>query len=166
MTCGDERGFVYRAPRQREGRASGQGHAAEGTQTPSMQLARDIGYASCYSFKYSARPGTPAANMQNLVMDHIASERLSRFQALINEQQLAFNKKCEGIEMDILFEKKGKKEGLQASSKKGKKNSMKNARTLSLQAFYTEHGLPDDSVLEQAEGDQMAIGIGRSVAFI
>ena len=57
--------------------------------------------------------------------------------------------------------KKGKKEGLQASSKKGKKNSMKNARTLSLQAFYTEHGLPDDSVLEQAEGDQMAIGIGR-----
>ena len=37
--------------------------------------------------------------------------------------------------------KKGKKEGLQASSKKGKKNSMKNARTLSLQAFYTEHGM-------------------------
>ena len=57
--------------------------------------------------------------------------------------------------------KKGKKEGVQASNKKGKKNSMKNARTLSLQAFYTEHGLPDDSFLEQAEGDQMAIGIGR-----
>ena len=61
--------------------------------------------------------------------------------------------------------KKGKKEGIQASNKKGKKNSMKNARTLSLQAFYTEHGLPDDSVLEQAEADQMAIGIGRSVSF-
>ncbi|MDH5723186.1 MAG: tRNA (N6-isopentenyl adenosine(37)-C2)-methylthiotransferase MiaB [Alphaproteobacteria bacterium] len=76
-----------------------------------MQLARDIGYASCYSFKYSARPGTPAANMQNLVLDHIASERLSRFQALINEQQLAFNKQCEGLELDILFEKKGKKDG-------------------------------------------------------
>ena len=42
---------------------------------------------------------------------------------------------------------------------------MKNARTLSLQAFYTEHGLPDDSVLEQAEADQMAIGIGRLVRF-
>lgn len=76
-----------------------------------MQLARDIGYASCYSFKYSARPGTPAANMQNLVLDHIASERLSRFQALINEQQQAFNKQCEGLELDILFEKKGKKDG-------------------------------------------------------
>ena len=51
----------------------------------------------------------------------------------------------------------------QVSNKKGKKNSMKNARTLSLQAFYTEHGLPDDSVLEQTEGEHMAIGIGRLV---
>ena len=48
----------------------------------------------------------------------------------------------------------------QTSNKKGKKNSMKNARTLSLQAFYTEHGLPDD-VLEQTEGENMAIGVGR-----
>lgn len=76
-----------------------------------MQLARDVGYASCYSFKYSARPGTPAANMQGLVPDHIASERLSRFQALINEQQLAFNQKSAGIVMPILFEKKGKRDG-------------------------------------------------------
>ena len=49
----------------------------------------------------------------------------------------------------------------QTSNKKGKKNAMKNARTLSLQAFYTEHGLPDDSVLDQTDGDNMAIGIGR-----
>lgn len=77
-----------------------------------MQLARDVEYASCYSFKYSARPGTPAANLQAaLVPDHIASERLSRFQALINEQQAAFNKKCEGLTMPILFDRKGKKEG-------------------------------------------------------
>lgn len=76
-----------------------------------MNLARDIGYASCYSFKYSARPGTPAANMQGLVPDHIASERLTRFQALINEQQLAFNKKSVGLTMPVLFEKKGKKPG-------------------------------------------------------
>lgn len=77
----------------------------------SMQLARDVGYASCYSFKYSARPGTPAANMQNLVADHIASERLARFQALINEQQHAFNKSCAGLTLPVLFEKKGKKAG-------------------------------------------------------
>lgn len=76
-----------------------------------MQLVRDVGYASCYSFKYSARPGTPAANMQGLVPDHVATERLSRFQALINEQQLAFNKKSEGLIMPILFEKKGKRAG-------------------------------------------------------
>lgn len=76
-----------------------------------MQLARDIGYASCYSFTYSARPGTPAANMQGLVMPHVASERLKRFQALINEQQAAFNKTCEGKTMPILFDRKGKKEG-------------------------------------------------------
>lgn len=76
-----------------------------------MQLARDVGYASCYSFKYSARPGTPAANMQGLVADHIASERLGRFQALINEQQLAFNQKCKGLVLPILIEKKGKRAG-------------------------------------------------------
>ncbi len=78
----------------------------------SMNLARKVGYASCYSFKYSARPGTPAANLQAaLVPEHIMSERLARFQALINEQQAAFNKTCEGKTMPVLFDRKGKKEG-------------------------------------------------------
>jgi len=77
----------------------------------SMQLARDVGYASCYSFKYSARPGTPAANMAKLVPDHVAAERLRRFQDLINTQQKAFNKTCEGLTMPVLFDRKGKKEG-------------------------------------------------------
>ncbi|MAF98764.1 MAG: tRNA (N6-isopentenyl adenosine(37)-C2)-methylthiotransferase MiaB [Micavibrio sp.] len=77
-----------------------------------LQLAKDVGYASCYSFKYSARPGTPAANLQAaLVSDQIASERLSRFQAVINESQAAFNKSCEGLVMPILFDRKGKKPG-------------------------------------------------------
>lgn len=77
-----------------------------------MQLARDVGYASCYSFKYSARPGTPAANLQAArVPDHIASQRLKQFQSLINEQQVAFNKTCEGKTLPILFDKKGKKPG-------------------------------------------------------
>lgn len=78
----------------------------------SMQLARDTNFASCYSFKYSARPGTPAANLQAaLVSDKIASERLARFQDLINGQQAAFNKSCEGKTMPILFDRKGRKEG-------------------------------------------------------
>ncbi len=77
-----------------------------------MQLARDTVFASCYSFKYSARPGTPAAAMQAaLVPEHIANERLQTFQALINEQQTAFNKSCEGKTLPILFDRKGKKEG-------------------------------------------------------
>ena len=77
-----------------------------------MQLVRDVGFASCYSFKYSARPGTPAANLQAaLVPPHIASKRLAQFQELINEQQAAFNKTCEGKTMPILFDRKGKKDG-------------------------------------------------------
>lgn len=76
-----------------------------------LQLARDVNYASCYSFKFSARPGTPAANMQNLVHDKIASERLARFQQLIREQQQAFNENSVGKTMGVLFDRKGKKDG-------------------------------------------------------
>ncbi len=77
----------------------------------SLQLARDVKYASCYSFAYSARPGTPAANMQNLVRADIAKERLARFQALINEQQKAFNDQCVGLTLPVLLDRKGKREG-------------------------------------------------------
>lgn len=76
-----------------------------------MDLVRQVNYAQCYSFIFSARPGTPAANMQGLIRPEIASERLSRLQALLNEQQIAFNKSCEGLTMPVLFEKKGKKPG-------------------------------------------------------
>jgi tRNA-2-methylthio-N6-dimethylallyladenosine synthase len=76
-----------------------------------MQLVRDVNYASCYSFIFSARPGTPAANMQGLIRPEIASERLARLQALLNEQQLEFNKKCVGLTMPVLLDRKGKREG-------------------------------------------------------
>lgn len=76
-----------------------------------MQLVRDIGYASAYSFKYSARPGTPAANMQNLVPEPVKTERIVRLQALLNEQQLAFNQKAIGQTMPVLIDRKGKTEG-------------------------------------------------------
>ncbi len=76
-----------------------------------MQLVRDVGFASCYSFKFSARPGTPAANMQNLVRPDVASERLSRLQALLNEQQATFNKASVGLTMGVLLDRKGKLEG-------------------------------------------------------
>ena len=76
-----------------------------------MDLVRRVNYASCYSFKYSARPGTPAANMQGLVHDKIASERLAALQGLLNQQQLAFNQKSVGLTLPVLFDRKGKKNG-------------------------------------------------------
>jgi len=76
-----------------------------------MNLVRQVRYASAYSFKYSARPGTPAANMKNLVHDKIASERLARLQALVVEQQTAFNKGCVGLVVPVLLDRKGKKPG-------------------------------------------------------
>ena len=76
-----------------------------------MQLVRDIDFASCYSFKYSARPGTPAANMQGLIHDKIATERLARLQALLNDQQKAFNENCIGMTLPVLLDRKGKRDG-------------------------------------------------------
>ena len=76
-----------------------------------MDMVRRVKFVSCYSFKFSARPGTPAANMQNLIRDDIASERLARLQALLNEQQVVFNKQSEGLTMPVLLDRKGKKSG-------------------------------------------------------
>lgn len=76
-----------------------------------MDLVRRVNFASCYSFKFSARPGTPAANMQNIVHDKIASERLARLQGLLNEQQAAYNAEFVGRTLPVLLDRKGKKEG-------------------------------------------------------
>ena len=76
-----------------------------------MDLVRRVDFASCYSFKYSARPGTPAANMPNLIHDAIATERLARLQDLLNAQQAAFNKSCEGLILPVLMDRKGKRDG-------------------------------------------------------
>ena len=76
-----------------------------------MDMVRQVEFVSCYSFKFSARPGTPAANMQNLVRDDIASERLRRLQGLLNEQQIAFNKKSVGLTLPVLLDRKGKRPG-------------------------------------------------------
>jgi tRNA-2-methylthio-N6-dimethylallyladenosine synthase len=77
-----------------------------------MQLIRDVGFASCYSFKYSSRPGTPAASMQAaIISNEIATKRLARLQGLLNEQQHAFNQKSAGLTMSVLLDRIGKKEG-------------------------------------------------------
>jgi tRNA-2-methylthio-N6-dimethylallyladenosine synthase len=77
----------------------------------SMALVREVGFASAYSFKYSARPGTPAAVMKGLVHDTIAHERLTRLQSLIIENQLKFNQSCVGKSLPVLFDRPGKRPG-------------------------------------------------------
>ena len=74
-----------------------------------MQLVRDTDYAQAYSFKYSVRPGTPAADMAQ-VEEHIKAERLAELQELLTQQQMRFNKKSEGQTMRVLMERFGKRE--------------------------------------------------------
>ena len=75
-----------------------------------LSLVREVGYAQAYSFKYSPRPGTPAATLKQ-VPDEVKSERLQRLQALLLEQQTAFNRSCANKTMPVLFEKRGRKNG-------------------------------------------------------
>jgi len=73
-----------------------------------MELVREVRYASAFSFMYSPRPGTPAATMGAQVPDTVARERLHRLQALLLEQQAAFNASQAGRVLPVLFEKPGR----------------------------------------------------------
>jgi tRNA-2-methylthio-N6-dimethylallyladenosine synthase len=76
-----------------------------------LDLVADVGFAQAYSFQYSPRPGTPAAAMDCQVPDAVKGERLARLQALLNEQQKAFNQRSVGQVMAVLFERSGKHAG-------------------------------------------------------
>ncbi|NNC73538.1 MAG: tRNA (N6-isopentenyl adenosine(37)-C2)-methylthiotransferase MiaB [Sphingomonadaceae bacterium] len=77
-----------------------------------LEIVRAAKYAHAFSFKYSPRPGTPAAEMgDEFVPAEIADERLQRLQALLNEQQLAFNRKTVGKTTQLLLERDGRKPG-------------------------------------------------------
>ncbi len=65
-------------------------------------------YASAFSFMYSLRPGTPAATMPGQVPEAVARERLQALQALLFEQQTAFNASRAGMTIPVLFEGRGK----------------------------------------------------------
>ncbi len=73
--------------------------------TATLALVEEIGYAASYSFKYSPRPGTPAATMEGMVSTAIMDERLARLQRLIERQQAAFNAATVGRTTDVLFER-------------------------------------------------------------
>ena len=73
-----------------------------------MQLVREVKYASAFTFKYSIRPGTPGADMDGQVDEAVKAERLARLQDLINQQTRAFGRECVGKVVDLLLEKPGR----------------------------------------------------------
>ncbi|BBO01499.1 MULTISPECIES: tRNA (N6-isopentenyl adenosine(37)-C2)-methylthiotransferase MiaB [Bradyrhizobium] len=89
------------------------GFPGEGEQDflATLALVTQIGYAAAYSFKYSARPGTPAADMQETVSPAEMDQRLERLQELIDSQQSAFNKAAIGSTVDVLFERPARRDG-------------------------------------------------------
>jgi tRNA-2-methylthio-N6-dimethylallyladenosine synthase len=75
-----------------------------------MDVVADVGFAGAFSFKYSPRPGTPAAATEQVPEDTKA-ERLQRLQRAIDRHRAAFNAACLGKTLDVLFEKPGKRPG-------------------------------------------------------
>jgi tRNA-2-methylthio-N6-dimethylallyladenosine synthase len=76
-----------------------------------LQMVDAVRYASAYSFKYSPRPGTPAAIMEDQIPRDIMDDRLRRLQARIGEHQLAFNRSKVGLHTQILIERHGRRDG-------------------------------------------------------
>ncbi|MBV8442555.1 MAG: MiaB/RimO family radical SAM methylthiotransferase, partial [Hyphomicrobiales bacterium] len=76
-----------------------------------LDLVAHVRFASSYAFKYSPRPGTPAAEMEGQVADAVKASRLAELQALLEKQRQAFNRASIGRRFDVLFEKPGRREG-------------------------------------------------------
>ena len=76
-----------------------------------LQIVDAVRYASAYSFKYSPRPGTPAATMEDQIPREIMDDRLQRLQARINAHSLAFNQSKVGTDTRILIERRGRHAG-------------------------------------------------------
>jgi tRNA-2-methylthio-N6-dimethylallyladenosine synthase len=76
-----------------------------------LALVRAAGFAQSFSFKYSPRPGTPAAAEPDQVPDSVKSERLQRLQELLESQQRAFNRSQVGRTLDVLLERPGRHPG-------------------------------------------------------
>jgi tRNA-2-methylthio-N6-dimethylallyladenosine synthase len=76
-----------------------------------LGIVREVGYAGAFTFKYSRRPGTPAAGLGGQVDEALKSERLLRLQALIDDQQRAFNQAQVGEVVPVLFERAGRHAG-------------------------------------------------------
>ena len=76
-----------------------------------LAFVQRIGFARAFSFKYSARPGTPAATLPNQVPDRIARDRLHILQSLLDDEARAFDAATVGRKLKVLFERQGRKPG-------------------------------------------------------
>ena len=76
-----------------------------------MEMVRQVTFASCYSFKYSPRPGTPGAVMGGIVPEDVKDARLQELQALLFTQQKSYNASALGKTMPVLFDRRGEKPG-------------------------------------------------------
>jgi tRNA-2-methylthio-N6-dimethylallyladenosine synthase len=76
-----------------------------------LALVQSVGFASAYAFKYSARPGTPAAEAENQVAEAVKEQRLARLLALIEDQRAAFNRATVGRRFGVIFDKPGRHPG-------------------------------------------------------
>ncbi|MGA0596733.1 tRNA (N6-isopentenyl adenosine(37)-C2)-methylthiotransferase MiaB [Enterovirga sp. CN4-39] len=76
-----------------------------------LRIAAEIGFASSFSFKYSPRPGTPAADIGDQVPETLKSERLQRLQAQLEHDRQAFNRATVGQVLEVLVEKEGRHPG-------------------------------------------------------
>ncbi len=76
-----------------------------------LRLVTEIGFAQAYSFKYSPRPGTPAADRPDAVPEAVKAERLATLQQLLNEQQAAFNRATVGRTVPVLIDRPGRRPG-------------------------------------------------------
>ena len=77
----------------------------------SLDLIDEVKFAQAFSFTYSARPGTPAAEMDGQISEAVKTERLARLQTAIERQRQAFNASLVGRTLDVLFEKPGRLPG-------------------------------------------------------
>jgi tRNA-2-methylthio-N6-dimethylallyladenosine synthase len=76
-----------------------------------LSLVGAVGYAQAFSFKYSPRPGTPAATLPDRITPEVMDERLQRLQAALNRDQHAFNRASVGRTCEVLIERRGKLPG-------------------------------------------------------
>src|SRR5205807_122412 len=84
---------------------------SDGDFQATLNLVDEIGFAQAYSFKYSQRPGTPAASAAGQVPERVKSDRLAALQLALEKQKRQFNETCVGKSLTVLLEKPGRHDG-------------------------------------------------------